>query len=98
MLVPCAKTKPWVGPAVRRSKLYSAYNEIREEHPEICFATISEPLGIVPMQRWADFPQYDNPGLFRDDAQQSGMTKKEWAASPLGRWSGLPLGRAGVGP
>lgn len=91
VLVPCAKTKPWVGPSVSRSKLYSAYNELRAERPEIYFATISEPLGIVPMDHWASFPQYDNPGLFRDDAQQSGMTKKEWDASPFRRWYGLPF-------
>lgn len=91
MLVPCAKTKPWVGPAVRRSKLYSAYNAIRAERPDVYFLTVSEPLGIVPMDDWARFPQYDNPGLFRDDAQQSGMTKAQWEASPFGRWYGLPF-------
>jgi hypothetical protein len=94
VLVPCAKTKPWVGPAVSRSKLYSAYNALRPEHPSVCFATISEPLGIVPMQDWGDFPQYDNPGLFRDDAQQSGMTKKDWQKSPFGQWYGLPFDEA----
>jgi hypothetical protein len=91
VLVPCAKTKPWTGPSVAKSKLYSAYNAIQAERPDIYFATISEPLGIVPMSKWANFPQYDNPGLFRDDAQQSGMTKKDWEASPFGRWYGLPF-------
>jgi hypothetical protein len=91
MLVPCAKTKPWVGPSVRRSKLYSAYNTLISEFPQVCFATISEPLGIVPMQDWASFPQYDNPGLFRDDTQRSGMTTAEWAASPFARCYGLPF-------
>lgn len=94
VLVPCAKTKPWVGPAVKKSKLYSAYNELRAQYPDACFITISEPLGIVPMQDWADFPQYDNPGLFRDDAQQSGMTKKIWEASQFGQWYGLPFDEA----
>lgn len=91
VLVPCAKTKPWTGDAVKRSKLYSAYNQLAAEFPDHCFVTISEPLGIVPMSYWADFPQYDNPGLFRDDAQQSGMTKRQWEASPFGRWYGLPF-------
>lgn len=91
VLVPCAKTKPWDLSSVGRSKLYSAYHALRREHPDVCFATVSEPLGIVPMQAWADFPQYDNPGLFRDDAQQSGMTKRDWEASPFGRWYGLPF-------
>jgi hypothetical protein len=94
VLVPCAKTKPWVGPASKRSKLYSAYNELRAELPHTCFVTISEPLGIVPMSAWADFPQYDNPGLFRDDAQRSGMTTKEWMTSPFARCYGLPFDKA----
>ena len=91
VLVPCAKTKPWTGEAIKHSKLYSAYNALREEFPNVCFVTISEPLGIVPMQNWADFPQYDNPGLFRDDSQRSGMTTKEWKASPFGKCYGLPF-------
>ena len=91
VLVPCAKTKPWVGPASRRSKLYSAYNELRAELPTTCFVTISEPLGIVPMSAWADFPQYDNPGLFVDDAQRSGMTTQQWLASPFAHCYGLPF-------
>lgn len=90
VFVPCAKTKPWTGPAVKRSKLYSAYNQLREEFPEICFVTISEPLGVVPMQNWAEFPQYDNPGLFRDDAQRSGMATKQWEER-FGQHYGLPL-------
>jgi hypothetical protein len=94
VLVPCAKTKPWEGPAVRRSKLYSAYNALRSEKPETCFVTISEPLGIVPMAHWGDFPQYDNPGLFRDDSQRSGMTTAQWQASPFGRAYGLPFDEA----
>ena len=94
VLVPCAKTKPWEGAAASRSTLYSAYNAIRAERPDLYFVTISEPLGIVPMDRWADFPQYDNPGLFRDDALRSGMTSAEWAASPFGRRYALPFDEA----
>ena len=94
ILVPCAKTKPWTGPGVTRSPLYSAYNRLREEMPESFFLTVSEPLGVVPMSRWASFPQYDNPGLFADDALQGGMSKKEWEASPFRRWYGLPFDRA----
>ena len=91
VLVPCAKTKPWTGPAVSRSKLYSAYNELRRERSDLSFVTVSEPLGVVPMEDWADFPQYDNSGLFRGDAQQSGLTTREWQASPFGRCYGLPF-------
>lgn len=91
VLVPCAKTKPWVEPYVSRSKLYTAYHALKRERPDICFATVSEPLGIVSMEDWGSFPQYDNPGLFKDDAQQSGMTKRDWEASPFGRWYGLPF-------
>ncbi len=91
VFVPCAKTKPWTGPATRKSKLYSAYNTLRDELPDTCFVTISEPLGIVPMHRWADFPQYDNPGLFRDDAQRSGMTRQQWLASPFATCYGVPF-------
>lgn len=78
VLVPCAKTKPWTGPAVSRSRLYSAYNVLKEELPTTCFVTVSEPLGVVPQAYWADFPQYDNPGLFDDDAQRSGMLASDW--------------------
>lgn len=91
ILVPCAKTKPWEGPAVARSKLYSACNALRAIHPDACFVTVSEPLGIVPMQRWGDFPQYDNPGLFRDDALRSGLTSAAWRATPFRRKLVLPF-------
>ena len=91
VFVPCAKTKPWVGPAVRRSVLYSAYNGLSAELPDTLFVTISEPLAIVPQYRWGDFPQYDNPGLFVDDAQRSGMTTAQWEGSPFGRCYGTPF-------
>jgi hypothetical protein len=91
VFVPCAKSKPWTGPAVKKSKLYSAYNQLRREKKNICFVTISEPLGIVPMKDWANFPQYDNPGLFKDDAQRGGMTKVQWEASPFKKFYGLPF-------
>lgn len=72
VFVPCAKSKPWVcGQEKKRqlSKSYRAYNRLRGERgetPSFYFVTISEPLGIVPEDRWHDFPQYDNPGLFKD--------------------------------
>lgn len=94
VFVPCAKTKPWVGPGISRSRLYSAYNALRPQMPNTAFVTVSEPLGVVPMQYWADFPQYDNPGLFRDDSQRSGMTTKEWHASPFQTCYGLPFDKA----
>jgi hypothetical protein len=89
--VPCAKTKPWEGPGVKRSPLYSAYNTLRTELPTTCFVTLSEPLGIVTQHNWRDFPQYDNPGLFTDDSQRSGMTTRQWLDSPFKRCYGLPF-------
>lgn len=91
VLVPCAKTKPWTGSAVKRSKLYSAYNQIIAERDDVFFATISEPLGIVPQDRWGNFLQYDNPGLFHDDAQRSGMTVKQWQQTEFGRPLAVPF-------
>jgi hypothetical protein len=80
--VPCAKTKPWEGPAVAKSVLYSAYNQLRGEQDQVYFVTVSEPLGVVPQHLWGDFPQYDNPGLFHDDALRSGMLSEQWKLSP----------------
>jgi hypothetical protein len=72
VFVPCAKTKPWVCGTNMQKKIgsrgYDAYNVIRGERGEgldFYFVTISEPLGIVPEDRWHNFPQYDNPGLFK---------------------------------
>ena len=69
VFVPCAKTKPWEN-ATRG--IYKDYNRLRNEHPELFFVTISEPLAIVPQTLWNNFPQYDNPGLFKDTVQRSG--------------------------
>jgi hypothetical protein len=74
--VPCAKTKPWAGAT---SGIYKSYNRLRHEFPRVYFVTISEPLGVVPQDLWDDFPQYDNPGLFRDPVQRSGgMFTSDW--------------------
>ena len=91
IFVPCAKTKPWNGPQVSHSRLYSAYNRLAAEFPRAHFVTISEPLGVVPREFWRSFPQYDNPGLFRDDALRSGMTTAEWNASRFGRKYIIPF-------
>lgn len=69
VFVPCAKTKPWEN-ATRG--IYKDYNKLRSEHPDLFFVTISEPLAIVPQTMWGNFPQYDNPGLFKDTVQRSG--------------------------
>lgn len=81
-LVPCAATKPWEG-ATRG--IYASYNALRAEVeagklPKIFFVTVSEPLGVVPETRWGSFPPYENPGLFRDNAQRSGLMASEWKA------------------
>lgn len=75
--VPCAKTKPWKD---AKRGIYKSYNKIIDENPEkVFFVTISEPLGIVPQNHWEDFPQYDNPGLFKDVVQRSGgLFTKDW--------------------
>lgn len=77
IFVPCAKTKPWKD-APRG--LYKSYNKIINENSDnIYFVTISEPLGVVPQDNWSDFPQYDNPGLFKDVVQRSGgLFTKDW--------------------
>jgi len=77
VLVPCAKTKPWEGPKCNPS-LYAEYNQLRQRYGNLYFVTISEPLGVVPQQHWSDFPQYDNPGLFKDPPQRSDMHTKQW--------------------
>lgn len=77
IFVPCAKTKPWKD-APRG--IYKSYNKIIDENKDnIYFVTISEPLGIVPQKNWTDFPQYDNPGLFKDVVQRTGgLFTKDW--------------------
>ena len=89
--VPCAKTKPWEGPSVARSVLYSAYNQLRGEQDAVYFVTVSEPLGVVPEDCWSSFPQYDNPGLFHDDALRSGMLSEQWKDSPAGKKMIVPF-------
>ena len=75
ILVPCAKTKPWEN-ACRG--IYKSYNQLKNKYGNLYFVTISEPLGIVPMDLWKDFPQYDNPGLFSDPVQRSGLYTSDW--------------------
>jgi len=77
IFVPCAKTKPWKD-APRG--IYKSYNKIINENPDnVYFVTISEPLGVVPQNNWSDFPQYDNPGLFKDVVQRSGgLFTRDW--------------------
>ena len=75
--VPCAKTKPWKNST---RGIYKSYNKIiNENSKDIYFVTISEPLGIVPQKNWENFPQYDNPGLFKDVVQRSGgLFTRDW--------------------
>lgn len=75
--VPCGKTKPWANAA---RGIYKSYNQIiKDKRYPVYFVTVSEPLGIVPSSLWSDFPQYDNPGLFKDDTQQSGgLFTSDW--------------------
>jgi len=75
VFVPCAKTKPWEN-ACRG--IYKSYNELRKEYGNLYFVTISEPLAIVPSDMWGEFPQYDNPGLFSDPVQRSGLMTADW--------------------
>lgn len=93
VLVPCAKTKPWGMTRPKKSDYYNAFNKLKEmaEKGEfsksllntIYFVTISEPLGIVPQDHWDDFPQYDNPGLFKDPVMRSGLLTKDYTKSPI---------------
>lgn len=80
VFVPCAATKPW---DTASRGIYQSYNLLRKERdegklPGVYFVTISEPLGVVPEAYWGTFPQYENPGLFSNSAQQSGMFTAEW--------------------
>ena len=87
ILVPCAVTKPWGAQHCGRSSYYKAYHAIKEDVENglipgpIFFVTISEPLGIVPEDMWDEFPAYDNPGLFKDTPQRTGLNKRQWEAS-----------------
>lgn len=97
MLVPCAASKPWRNHAnARKSKLYSAYNQLIDEmeagtRPKWFFITVSEPCGLIPQDRWNDFPPYDNPGLFKDDFLRTGLVKSDWAKTFLGSKHRLPF-------
>ena len=75
VFVPCAKTKPW---EACEAGIYGSYNRLRNEYGNLYFVTISEPLGIVPQDMWGEFPQYDNPGLFKNAAQRSDMFTSDW--------------------
>lgn len=77
VFVPCAKTKPWKD---AKRGIYKSYNKIINENKHsVYFVTISEPLAIVPQDLWANFPQYDNPGLFKDVVQRSGgLFTRDW--------------------
>ncbi len=97
ILVPCAKTKPWDEKNSRRSVSYRAYHEIiklsqQGKIPSVYFATISEPLGIVPQEMWGNFLQYDNPGLFNEDYLRTGFVQDDWNAV-LGQRRVLPFDR-----
>jgi hypothetical protein len=100
VLVACAASKPW-GFSCVKGDFYPFYNQIRKEVQSgkikpIYFVTLSEPLGVVPEDFWGDdpvniFPQYDNPGLFKDTPLQSGMMTKDWTKSPLGSKREMPF-------
>lgn len=99
ILVPCAATKPWGFSC--KSDFYKGYNKIRQqvingEIEPVYFVSISEPLGVVPEEFWGDdpsklFPQYDNPGLFKDTVLQTGMLTKDWSKSPIGKKREMPF-------
>jgi hypothetical protein len=100
IFVGCAATKPW-GFSCVKGDFYPYYNQIRKEVQDgkmkpIYFVTLSEPLGVVPQDLWGDnpqdyFPQYDNPGLFKDTPLQTGMMTKDWEKSPLGSKREMPF-------
>lgn len=85
--VPCAATKPW-GHVRSNKSIYGSYNRIKDDidagktNKKTYFVTVSEPLGVVPQEHWDDFPQYDNPGLFKDHPQRAGMFTKDWKEHP----------------
>ena len=97
VLVPCAASKPWRNHAnSRKSKLYSAYNQLIDEmeagkRPKWFLVTVSEPCGLIPQDKWNDFPPYDNPGLFSDDFLRTGLVKSDWSKTFLGARHRLPF-------
>lgn len=59
---------------------------------EIYFVTTSEPLGVVPQEFWDDFPQYDNPGLFKDPVMRAGgIFTSQYEKTPLGTKQIIPF-------
>jgi hypothetical protein len=66
--VPCGANKSWGNP--KGVTKYKDYHEIKNKY-KIYIVTVSEPLGVVPMERWSDFLQYDNPGLFKSSPQRT---------------------------
>jgi hypothetical protein len=85
VVVPCSASKPWGEQTSPGSaKYYKAYWDViktlREQgkDDQVYWLTISEPLGIIPQDNWDNFPAYDNPGLFRDPAQRSGLFTRDW--------------------
>ena len=95
VFVPCAASKPW-GPMHCSGHYYPAYNKIRNDIEEgrldgsVFFVTISEPLGVVPQDMWDSFPAYDNPGLFSNDPQRTGMFTSDWNESEFGQRYMIP--------
>jgi|TARA_R110001583_G_scaffold16234_4_gene66122 hypothetical protein len=96
IFVPCAASKPW-GPTSCSGHYYPAYNKVRKDIEEgrlygsVFFVTISEPLGVVPQDMWDSFPAYDNPGLFGNDPQRTGMIKADWDKSEFGQRYMVPF-------
>ena len=100
VLVPCAKAKPWGSARPKKSDLYNAYHAILDMvknkklsiNGDIYFVTISEPLGVVPQDFWDTFPQYDNPGLFKDPVMRSGgLFTRDYSKTPLGEKQIIPF-------
>lgn len=87
ILVPCAVTKPWGAQHCQKSTYYKAYHAVKKDADDgiipgpLFFVTLSEPLGVVPEDMWDNFPIYDNPGLFKNTPQRSGLLNEDWAAS-----------------
>jgi len=85
VMVPCSASKPWgelssPGSAKYYKSYWDVIKNLREDEKDnlVYWVTVSEPLGIVPQDDWDNFPAYDNPGLFRDPAQRSGLFTRDW--------------------
>lgn len=96
VLVPCAASKPWRHHAnARKSKLYTAYNALIDgidagTLPRLYFMTVSEPCGIVPQDRWNDFPPYDNPVFSRTISCAPGWSRPSGPERSWARATGCP--------